>query len=131
MFDFKNNNSRIFKNVALQRELDEEGFVVVPFYTPEEIKHLCDFYYSITSENKEGFQPTTYFEDNAYRLKASEEIRAIGKSHIEEYLENFKIFMGSYIVKHADNNSELGVHQDMTLVDESKIHGGKYLGTIM
>ena len=31
--------------------------------------------------------------------------------------------MGSFIVKHNDKNSELGVHQDMSLVDESKFMG--------
>lgn len=36
---------------------------------------------------------------------------------------DYKAFMGSFIAKHADKNSELGVHQDMSLVDESKFMG--------
>lgn len=123
MFDFKNSNSKVFKDQQLQDQLDREGFVIIPFYTPDEIERLRKFYYDITSENKEGFQPTTYFIDIDYRIKASKEIRSVGVPHIEEYMENFKVFMGSYIVKHADHNSELGVHQDMTLVDESKFMG--------
>ena len=54
-----------------------------------------------------------------YRIKASEIIRSTAFSYLENILIDYKMFMGSFIVKHNDKNSELGVHQDMTLVDES------------
>lgn len=123
MFDFFKNNKRILQNEEWQQQLFTEGYVVVPFYTKEDTRHLTEFYYDITSQNKHGFQPTTYFTDNAYRIKASNEIIQTARPHLERLLSDYKTFMGSYIVKHADNNSELGVHQDMTLVDESTFMG--------
>ena len=123
MFDFSGNNKHILKDTNLQYQLQENGFVIIPFYTKEDIEHLKVFYNNITPNDTKGFQPTTYFHDNDYRIKASNEILKIAVPHIEDHLENYKIFMGSFIVKYADKNSELGVHQDMTLVDESKFMG--------
>lgn len=123
MFNFTKNINSVIKNKELQRQLEEEGYVIVPFYTKDEIQALTRFYNENTSSQQQGFQPTTYFNSLEYRLKASEFIKQIALNHLDEYLENFKVYMGSFIVKHADKNSELGVHQDMTLVDESKFMG--------
>lgn len=115
--------NQILVNDNLQHQLEQEGFVVVPFYSPEEIAQLSEFYTKSTHSNIEGFQPTTYFQSEEYRLKASEVIKKIARPHLEKLLQNYKVYMGSFIVKHNDKNSELGVHQDMTLVDETKFMG--------
>lgn len=124
MFQFKNKYSNaVFKDKKLQEQLEENGFVIVPFYSDEDIKNLHQFYTKNTTSNNNGFQPTTYVESLEYRLQASTFIKNIAQKYLDYYLENYKTFMGSYIVKHNDKNSELGVHQDMTLVDESKFMG--------
>ena len=124
MFNFSENRYPVLKNKILQKELDDNGFVVIPFYEAEDIKKLEAFYLENTSFVKSsGFQPTTYFNSLEYRIKSSNLIKSIANPYLEKHLQNYKPFMGSYIVKHADKNSELDVHQDMTLVDESKFMG--------
>jgi hypothetical protein len=123
MFSFQHTTKKILKDDTLQQKLNSEGYVIVPFYTPEDIQRLTDYYYEITPTRQKGFQPTTYFQDNEYRDKASSEILRVAKPHLERILQDYKTFMGSFIVKHSDTNSELGVHQDMTLVDESQYMG--------
>lgn len=122
MFNFENKKS-VFKNKEHQLLFEENGFVILPFYDASSIEKLLDFYKQNTESYKTGFQPTTYSQSLDYRLKASEIIKTIALPYIEKILIDYKIFMGSYIVKHYDKNSELGVHQDMTLVDESIYSG--------
>lgn len=124
MFDFKDKNTHsIFKDVSLQNELEENGYVIIPFYEPDDIKQLNDFYKQHTQANIHGFQPTTYFQSLEYRLNASSFIKEIAHKYIEQYFTDYQTYMGSFIVKYPDKNSELGVHQDMTLVDESQFMG--------
>jgi hypothetical protein len=124
MFSFSTNNNPVLKNQAFQQLLDKEGYVIVPFYTEEEITKLTEYYtHHAPNQQKKGFQPTTYSSNLEYRLAASEFIKATAHQRMETYFEDYKAFMGSFIVKNADKNSELGVHQDMTLVDESKFMG--------
>ena len=123
MFNFKQNKNQVLQNEILQKKLDEQGFVIVPFYNKDDVDNLAKFYTENISAKQNGFQPTTYSQSLEYRLKASETIKQIALPHLEQYLINYKVYMGSFIVKHADKNSELGVHQDMTLVDESEFMG--------
>lgn len=124
MFAFKDKHiNAVLKDAALHEQLETEGYVVLTFYNTEDIELLQEFYLTHTKTNHSGFQPTTYFNSLEYRLKASDFIKSIAKSYIDNYLQDYKTYMGSFIVKHADKNSELGVHQDMSLVDESEFMG--------
>lgn len=120
MFTFEHHKNKVLINEGDQYQLDNEGYVIVPFYTDDDVKQLINFYNETTHGNQSGFRPTTYFHDMDYRILASNKILSIAAPHLEKHLTNYKTYMGSFIVKHADNKSELGVHQDMTLVDESK-----------
>lgn len=119
--DFSGNG--VLRDAAGQRRLAEEGFVVVPFYTPDEVEALTAFHRQITPGNGAGFQPTTYVQGAEYRQTASDFIRRTASPRLESLLTDFKAFMGSFIVKYPGKDSELGLHQDMTLVDESRFMG--------
>jgi len=124
MFTFKEKEiNQVFRNKQFQLELENNGYVIIPFYKDEDIKKLSEFYLKNTTSNQAGFQPTTYFQSLGYRINASQFIKEIALKYVDDYFINYKAFMGSFITKHADKNSELGVHQDMTLVDESQFMG--------
>ncbi|MFN8236827.1 MAG: phytanoyl-CoA dioxygenase family protein [Chitinophagales bacterium] len=124
MFEFKDKYiNAVLKDATLQVQLETEGYVVIPFYLQDDIEKLKDFYTENTLSNNSGFQPTTYFNSLEYRLKASDFIKNTARPYLDQYLTDYRAYMGSFIVKHADNKSELGVHQDMSLVDESKFMG--------
>lgn len=123
MFQFPDNINPVFKDSELQKAINENGYVIVPFLSDKEVAKLKGFYFDITKAGEKGFRPTTYNQNMEYRLAASRKIKEVAKPHLDNYLKNYKTYMGSYIVKHNDKNSELGVHQDMTLVDESRFMG--------
>ncbi len=114
---------KVFKDQKLQDSFEKDGFVVVPFYEPGEIEELTELYYRMHPQDEKGFFPSTFSKDKKYRAVADQEIRRICNRGIETYLENIKVICGSFIVKSPGPESAMCVHQDMTLVDESKYTG--------
>ena len=115
---------RVFKDEVLQQEMEENGYVIVPFFTPEEVNQLNDLFYSFHNDNEvTGFFSTTFSLNKEYREQANRQIIEIGLKRINELFENYKVWSGSFLVKASDENSALSVHQDMTLMDESIFTG--------
>lgn len=113
----------IFKDEANTRHFNELGFVVVPFLTDSQIDELKALYKKCYPKGVEGFFTTTFENNTEHRSLVNSSIQEICASRIEELFEEYKILFSSYIVKAPGENSELILHQDMTLVDESKFAG--------
>ena len=114
---------KVFKDQTLQDAFEKDGFVVVPFYNEKEIQELTDLYHRMHPQDEKGFFPSTFSKDKKYRAVADTEIRRICNRGIETYLEDIKVICGSFIVKSPGPESAMCIHQDMTLVDESKFTG--------
>ena len=114
---------KVFRDQSLQDAFEKDGFVVVPFYTENEIKELTELYYRLHPKDEKGFFPSTFSKDKNYRTVADTEIQRICKRSMDHYLQDIKTICGSFIVKSPGPESAMCVHQDMTLVDESKYTG--------
>lgn len=115
---------RVFRDPDLQREMEQNGFVVVPFYTAKEMEDLLQVFQSQHDNDQiKGFFSSTFSLNTQYREQANEAIIRIGKRRMDELLIDYKVWCGSFLVKASDENSALSVHQDMTLVDESVYTG--------
>lgn len=123
MFQFSKTIKKIFKNDSYQHEFEKNGYVILDFYTPDEVAFLGTLYKELHPEDEEGFFPSTFSKDKEYRITADAEIRKIGARSIENYFEDIQVVCGSFIVKSPGETSIMDVHQDMTLVDESEFTG--------
>jgi hypothetical protein len=123
MFNFPNQMLQVFKEQETQQLFEKNGFVILPFYTPEEIKELDELYNKLHPKDEHGFFPSTFSKDKNYRAVADEEIRRIGSRSINQYCQNIKVVCGAFIVKNIGVDSGMCVHQDMSLVDESRFTG--------
>lgn len=123
MFQFPTQMLKVFKDENLQNDFEKNGFVIVPFYDKKEIEHLTNVYYDLHPSNEQGFFPSTFSNDKNYRHQADEIIRDVCNRSITHYFENIKVVCGSFIVKNPSADSGMCVHQDMSLVDESKYTG--------
>jgi hypothetical protein len=113
----------VFQDAQLQQEMEQRGFVVVPFYKEAEVEELRSIFGHQHSGDVQGFFSSTFSLDTAYREKANDAIIRIGQRRMDELLVDYKVWCGSFLVKASDENSALSVHQDMTLVDESRFAG--------
>jgi ectoine hydroxylase-related dioxygenase (phytanoyl-CoA dioxygenase family) len=114
---------KVFRDDAHQQQFERDGYVVVPFYDREEIAALLKLYGNIQPKVEEGFFPSTFSQDKDYRTKADVSIRAICERGIAAYFQDVKVVCGCFIVKAPVPESSMCVHQDMTLVDESRYTG--------
>jgi len=114
---------KVFRDEAQQQQFERDGYLVLPFYNENEIKELNALYQRLHPKDEQGFFPSTFSKDKQYRTVADEEIRKIGQRSMDKYLQDVKVICGSFIVKSPVPESAMCVHQDMTLVDESKFTG--------
>ena len=123
MFTFPDKMRKVFKDNSIQEEFEKNGYVILPFYNQDEIDSLTALYHELHPENENGFFPSTFSQDKNYRHKADQEIRKACSRSTEAYLENIKMVCGAYIVKNPSPDSGMCVHQDMSLLDESRFTG--------
>lgn len=122
MLDYSH-KAPIFKDPEHQRDFNENGYVVLPFYDAGEVGELLRLFERLHPDGVEGFYTTTFMDDVGFRQEIDREIRRIGLRSIEKYFIDYKLYCGSFIVKAPGEKSELILHQDMSLVDEKKYTG--------
>jgi len=123
MFSFPDKMLKVFKDDGIQTRFEKDGYVIVPFYTEPEMEELRALYQKLHPENETGFFPSTFSRDKEYRKIADSEIRRICGRSMNNYLQNVKVVLGAFIVKNPGPESGMCVHQDMSLVDESRFSG--------
>lgn len=123
MFQFPDKMLKVFKDDEIQSRFERDGYVILPFYNQEEIDSLTELYHELHPKNEQGFFPSTFSSDKNYRLSADAKIRAACQRSAEKYLCDYKMVCGAYIVKNPSPDSGMCVHQDMSLLDESKYTG--------
>lgn len=123
MFSFPKKIKRVFKENNLQEEFDRNGYVIIDYYNQEEVQYLLNLYKELHPVDEKGFFPSTFSKDKNYRITADQQIRKVGSRSMEQYLTDYKVVCGSFIVKSPGEDSIMDVHQDMTLVDESEFTG--------
>ena len=112
---------RIFKDDALQNLFDKQGYVVVQFIDEQEVKQLNDLFDELHPNlPSEGFISGSYSPDLAYKRKASNAIVEVLSKQYERLFVNYQPFGAAFLFKLPSQNSELGVHQDWTIVDETQ-----------
>lgn len=122
MIDFDQKKG-IFSDPKLQADFHENGFVIVPFISPQQIDELYGVYKSIYPDGVQGFFTTTFANNVEHRELVNQSIKNICLEQIESLFENYKILFSSFIVKAPGEDSRLIMHQDMTLVDEREFSG--------
>lgn len=114
---------KVFRDDAHQEQFERDGYLPLPFYNAEEIRELNDLYHRLHPKDEKGFFPSTFSKDKNYRQIADSEIRRICERPIAQYCRDIKVMCGCFIVKSPGPDSGMCVHQDMSLVDESRFTG--------
>jgi len=112
----------IFIDTEMQALFEKQGFVVIPdFLNKEEISHMDTLFDKLHPTLPEsGFFAGSYSPDFEYKKQVSEEIKVVYKRTYEHYFKDYTPFGGAFLFKMPTENSDLFIHQDWTVVDESK-----------
>ncbi len=111
---------RIFKDEQQQTLFDKQGYITTSFIDQTEVKILNDLFDELhPSLPSEGFISGSYSPDLDYKKRASDSIVEVLGKHYERLFINYQPFGAAFLFKMPSQNSELGIHQDWTIVDEN------------
>ncbi len=114
---------RIFKDAALQSQFDKDGYVVIPLLNGEDVKALTNLFYELHPQNPvEPFYSTTFNKDEGFKQIVTERAGKIFDPVVGNYFEHFKKLGSSFLSKAPGEQGKMPVHQDWTVVDESKFY---------
>lgn len=112
----------VLKNKELQQELNREGVVQFPFLNADALRELTELYETLHPEIPVGpvknFYVSTHSSNIDYKLKIESEVRKIIEPACKIYFKQYKLVTSALIIKSPSSESELGIHQDWTVVDE-------------
>jgi hypothetical protein len=111
----------IFLSPENQALFEKQGFLILPFLNEGEVMHMDKLFDELHQQLPEmGFFAGSYSPNLEYKRRVSEEIKKVFKRRYEEVFQNYETFGGAYLFKIPSVNSELYLHQDWTVVDETK-----------
>ena len=121
------NKPRVFLDEKLQKEFDENGFVKFQMFSKEQVSRIHNFYYKMQEQHetvidKKKFHATND-TDNANLINETDNfIKQVMFEEMDRHFFNYKTIAANYLIKQSSPDSELGPHQDLRFVDESKFY---------
>lgn len=114
---------QVFRDATMHAQFQKDGFVVVDLLNEEELETTREVYQKHHPEPEPGFFTTTFNQDPNHRTSVHQDILDVVSRPASELFQNFKVNFCSFITKAPGPKSELILHQDMSLVDESRFNG--------
>ena len=112
--------ARIFNDSKLQQQFERDGYIVVPFLEEAAVKDLAALFYELHNEVPGNFYSTTFNASPEFKQRINDQAeKACGKL-VDDMFSDIKKLGSSFLSKAPGATSKMPVHQDWTVVDESK-----------
>ena len=110
-----------FRDPDVQRAYDRQGYVVVRTLDDDQVARLLTLWQtSTTPANDPPFAVSVCSDDFAYRARIDPEIRAALAGYAARELMDYRLCVGSFLIKRAGGTRAVAVHTDTSMVDESR-----------
>ena len=111
---------KTFKNINLEEEFSENGYVIMDLWSPQQIQELTEFYHSLEGHPGRGFHASSHSSSLEYKQGITDKVNSVVTGKLNEILDNYRPLTASYTVKETDENSSFDFHLDWSMVDEDK-----------
>lgn len=112
---------RIFIDDTLEQTITDEGYAVIrQALGTAECDTLSSYYHSHLPADDRPFTISNWNNDEQNRTDTFNFITAQLKCVADKYLDSYKPVMSVYTIKKPHSNSDMLLHQDWSLVDETK-----------
>jgi ectoine hydroxylase-related dioxygenase (phytanoyl-CoA dioxygenase family) len=108
------------RNSDLAAKLEKDGFVLVPFLNSTQVEQLKNIYSKIDVKTDQLFWSSSFLASNEQKRQISEEVGACLQSSVGEILSDHKPLGSTFLTKFPGQYSEMPIHQDWTVVDETQ-----------
>jgi len=112
----------IFKDKEIQARFDRDGYVVMDFITADEAKIIAEKFYKVHPYTPKGFYSDAFNPDDALKQEIFEHTERIFEKVVAEKFCDVKKLGSTFLCKAPGQEGKVGVHQDWTVVDESKYY---------
>lgn len=113
--------SQVFADIRLQDTFNRDGYVVVDLTVQSTLSQLSKLYEELQPEPPEGFSSSIFNPDIDLKRQTSTNISALLKNDVDKILTGNHRSLGcSFLCKTSTENSLMPVHNDWTVVDESR-----------
>ncbi len=110
----------VFKNAELQAQFERDGFVVIPFLTDEAVSNLQTLFYDLHQDVPNNFYSTTFNKSDQFKRQITKAAENLLGAKADELFSDVKKLGSSFLCKAPGEGGKMPVHQDWTVVDESK-----------
>ncbi len=111
---------KVFRDPALQARYERDGYVVVPFLSPDEVGELRARYEALPKVDDAGFFASLYTTSGEYKRQAHAALADLGQSLCATFLEGYETLIANFVTKKTGERSLMPPHQDWSFVDESR-----------
>lgn len=112
---------RIFNDNVYEDEIAVKGYTVIAQALAEDdCNALTEYYNSNAPADDRPFTISNWNNDAAHRTSTYNFITAKLSNVANKYLADYKPVMGVFTIKKPDSQSDMLLHQDWSLVDETK-----------
>ncbi|MEZ4931483.1 MAG: phytanoyl-CoA dioxygenase family protein [Saprospiraceae bacterium] len=121
--DFKMDSLLADPNLAVA--LNRDGYVTVPFLTPEALEKAREAYYDFHPNHQiphllNGIHMTSWCPDFAYKMNVARTLQSISLPASDSILQGHRCLNHVFIIKVQGEHTTFPVHQDWNVVDETK-----------
>ncbi|MBS1618761.1 MAG: phytanoyl-CoA dioxygenase family protein, partial [Bacteroidetes bacterium] len=101
--------------------LDTMGFCVAPLFSQDQINAIRGVYEEfVVKDSVKGLIASHSKIGAEKNLRLRDALKAIVMPALEQHFSGFDFFIGGFMVKEGGNMSELPLHQDWCIVDETQ-----------
>lgn len=120
----KHNNLLLTDNIFLDTKLNANfnkfGYVKINLLDSFDVNSLLRFYFENPNNFNQGFHSTHFSKNRDYKRMVQEKILSTFVAPTKNYLTNYELNFGNFMVKESGERSMMPLHADWTYVDENK-----------
>lgn len=114
---------QVFYDKDLEESFLRDGFVLVKnFLNAEQCGFLQKEFDRLNTGFEKGFHVTNWSNDFEYREISHQNVTRLMVPVANNLAINYKPVLGCFAVKYPGTESEMGIHQDWSIADESQCH---------
>lgn len=112
--------TKVFKDEKLQKQFDLYGYVVVPFLSKGQVEQLRSLFFKTHQFIPNGFYSSSFNVNEDQKKEIDRLIQQNLEPNVNSLFSGYKKLGACFLNKQPGAQSEMPIHQDWTVVDESK-----------
>ncbi len=115
----------LFRSAALHQQLERDGVLAAPLLGAAELEAIREFYYTVNPAGvvpqlRDGIHMTIWCSDADYKAQIREELQRLLRPAVERLFNDCRMVAPVFIVKIPGEQTTFPIHQDWSVVDETR-----------